>query len=170
MSEMIKTKKYKAVVILFFSVLAAATIYLSTRTTNGDEVFINDFRMEGYNSDRFYYNDHYDKNIILVFFTTWCKICKDQLKDFEIFHGTDTDTQIYAVCTDPENSSELSELLNILNLPYQTLLDKNGNFFYREGLKNVPSTIIIKKGRIVYKKEGYSPSHLDTVKSVIEKL
>jgi len=158
-------------------VLAALSIFLCGCGRDSDQVapgdMAKDFRLDTLSHKRFYLNQHKDKVVVLVFWTTWCSICKAELVDLKsLVDMSDRDDLIVAgVCSDPENADELKQIADNLNLGYPLLLDEGHGVTDRYNITAFPTTLIIdQKGVVSFFREGYSPVIADQIKTKVDHL
>jgi len=98
------------------------------------------------------------KVTVLVFWTTDCTICKQEMLDLKEWHGqrAGDDLVVAAVCMDPEQRDALRGVVADAALPYDVLLDRGGAVGRRYGVKGMPTTVIVgRAGRVRYRIEGY---------------
>ncbi|MCP3943243.1 MAG: TlpA family protein disulfide reductase [Desulfobacteraceae bacterium] len=128
-----------------------------------------DFRLEDINHQRFYLNQHKGKIVIIVFWATWCKVCKAYLNALENVNPEfkDKDIKLVSIVVDPENTDTLSELLKTsIKVSYPILLDRNKHVTEKFSVNELPTTIIIsQKNKIVLVKQGYTPSTITQIQN-----
>ncbi len=104
-------------------------------------------------------NNENTKVTVLAFWATWCIPCihelstiNDNLDDWKKKYQFD----FYAVAEDDSRTiNRVKPLVNGKNWDFTVLLDKNQNLKRELNLMNVPYTIIIKGGKIIYRRSGY---------------
>jgi len=132
-----------------------------------------DFYLETADHKRFYLHQQRGKVVILVFWTTWCTICKLELKDLNTMLKKESfnNLVIAAVCSDPENIGDLKAIQRHLDIKFPVLLDKNGKVSHAYGIKVYPSTVVIgRSGKISLVKKGYNVLILNKIKSKLQEL
>ena len=133
-----------------------------------------DFRLEDSNHQRFYLNQHEGKIIVIVFWATWCQVCKKHLNALEKINPELKEKQIelVSIVVDPENKDTLSELLKTsINVSYPVLLDRKRIVMEKFKIKKIPTTIIIgQKNKIVMQKEGYNLSTISQIRNKLKLL
>lgn len=118
-----------------------------------------DFRLDSLTHQRFYLNQQKGKVVVLVFWTTWCNICKTELSELKSLKDNANNDKVVvaAICTDPENVNEVKQIAESLNIDYPVLLDKGHAVADKYRVSVYPMTIIIdQKGVISFIREGYN--------------
>jgi len=132
-----------------------------------------DFRLDTLAHKRFYLNQHKGKVVVLVFWTTWCKICKTELVDLKSLKDMPNGENlvIAGICSDPENINEVKQIAENLNIDYPVLLDKGQVVTGRYRIGPFPTTVIInQKGVVSFVREGYNPAIANQVKTKVSSL
>ncbi len=134
---------------------------------------VKDFRLMNLNHERFYLNQHKGKTVVLIFWATWCKICKEEmmfLSSLSALYDSD-ELLLAAVCTDPENMDDVKEVQTRFGITLPILLDQKSTVANRYQVTEWPTTIIIDSSqRISYIKQGYSPLIGRQIKTQIQNL
>lgn len=101
-----------------------------------------------------------DKLYVFAFWATWCAPC---LKELEAINGhyaewsKELNMELIAVSIDDSRTEKrVKPLLNGKKWPYTVLLDSNQNLKRALSIANVPYTIAVKNGNIVYVHNGYN--------------
>ncbi|MGA1824586.1 MAG: peroxiredoxin family protein [bacterium] len=133
-----------------------------------------DFRLEDIHHRRFYLNEHTGKRVVIVFWATWCKVCKHYLNALENINSElqKKDITMVSIVIDPENSDTLRELLNTsIHVSYPILLDREGTVMEKFNITAVPTTIIIgPENEIIMNKAGYALSSITQIQSTLNLL
>jgi thiol-disulfide isomerase/thioredoxin len=110
--------------------------------------------------------------IILSFWATWCSNCiyeLDEISDEYTNWQNETKVKLVAVSIDDNRTiSRVKPFLKSHQWNYLVLLDTNQEFKRYLNINAIPFTLILKKGKIIYKKTGYSPTNLSEIYSVIQ--
>lgn len=132
-----------------------------------------DFRLDALDHDRFYLNQQRGKVVVLAFWATWCRFCKGEmvgLKSLSDVQGAEH-IVVAAVCTDPENMSEVEKVVETLEIDYPVLLDRGRRVSRKYGISVLPTTVVIdRQGYISLISEGYSPMIMRRIKARIESI
>jgi len=132
-----------------------------------------DFRLDTLGRDRFYLNQHKGKVVVLVFWATWCRYCKSLLVDLQSLPETagSEDFVIAAICTDPENINDVTEIVGEIGIKYPVLLDRGGEVARKYMVSGFPTTVVIdREGTISQVRRGYSQSVSKQIRSKVVSL
>lgn len=141
-------------------------------TTSPEEV-AKDFRLDTLTHERFYLNQHKDKVVVLVFWTTWCSICKGELVELNAIKNVSEngDVVVASICSDPEDINAVKQIVESLKIEYPVLLDKGQTVTGRYMISAFPTTIIIdQKGVVSFTREGYNSAIASQLKTKISSL
>lgn len=107
-----------------------------------------DFRLDTLTHERFYLNAQRGRVVVLIFWMTTCTICKQEMLEFKaVAEELEPDgVTVASVCTDPENLDAVRHVVDLLGLPFPTLLDHSGRVARRYGVRAWPTTVIIDRG------------------------
>ncbi len=159
------------------AVLVGLSILLSSCGTDSDIIrpgdIAKDFRLDTLTHKRFYLNQHKDKVVVLVFWTTWCSVCKTELvklKSLKDMPGGEN-LVVAGVCNDPENINDVKQIARNLNIDYPVLLDKGQVVTDKYRISSFPTTVIIdQKGIVSFIREGYNSAIANQVKTKVSGL
>lgn len=166
-----KSLLYKIAVLVGLSVLLSSCGTASDKVTPGD--IAKDFRLDTLTHERFYLNQHKDKVVVIVFWTTWCNVCKAELVELKsLMNMPGHDNLVIAgICCDPENINNVKWIVENLNIDYPVLLDKGQIVTGKYRISAFPTTVIIdQKGVVSFIKEGYNSAIADQVKTKVASL
>ena len=116
-------------------------------------------------------NEFGNEIIIVNFFATWCKPCRDEHKYIKKFSEEDK-IRIIGI-NYKDNSKKTIEWLKNLGNPYSNIpLDKKGNIAIDWGVYGIPETFIVNsKGIIKYRHVGPVDKKIyKEIKSIIQKI
>ncbi|MCK5677719.1 MAG: TlpA family protein disulfide reductase [Flavobacteriaceae bacterium] len=106
-----------------------------------------------------------NKLIILSFWATWCIPCINELNAIsEVYKNwqEETNVQLIAVSIDDNRTiSRVRPLINSNEWEYEILFDKNQDLKRALQITNIPYTLIVKNGVIVFQHAGYIPGNED---------
>jgi peroxiredoxin len=120
-------------------------------------VKLDDLQGNSFNTGTF--NNENTKVTVLAFWATWCIPCiyelstiNDNLDDWKKKYQFD----VYAISQDDSRTiNRVKPLVNGKNWDFPVLLDKNQDLKRELNLMNVPYTIVIKGGKIIYRHPGF---------------
>ncbi len=100
-----------------------------------------------------------DKPIIMTFWATWCIPCLTELSSInENFESWNEKYQfeLYAISVDDDRTvKKVPTLVAGKGWPYKILLDTNQDLKRKLNINSIPYLIVIKNGKIIYKKTGF---------------
>lgn len=112
-----------------------------------------------------------DKIYVFSFWATWCGPCVnelDEMNDLQEDWKKNINVEIVAVSVDDSRTQKrVKPLVKGKEWSYNVLLDTNQDFKRAMSIANVPYTIVVKNGKIVYIQNGYVPG---SEKDLYEKL
>jgi peroxiredoxin len=157
--------------------LVCISVFLTSCGRDGDTVIpgesAKDFRLDTLSHERFYLNQHKGKVVVLVFWTTWCSICKGELVELNSIKNVSEngDVVVASICSDPEDINAVKQIVESLKIEYPVLLDKGQTVTGRYMISAFPTTIIIdQKGVVSFTREGYNPAIASQLKTKISSL
>ena len=160
-------------VINFLILFCLILLLISCGKTGGPPVIgetAANFRLNTLDHERFYLNQNKGKVVVLIFWATWCRACKTEmvvLQNFTALPGWQ-DVTVAAVCTDPENLSDVKSIVRNLKISYPVLLDHNARLFQKFQLTLYPTTLIIdQRQRLSFIRVGYDPAIMNRIKSKV---
>jgi len=111
--------------------------------------------------------------IILSFWATWCSNCiyeLDEINDEYANWQLKANVKLIAISIDDYRAiSRVKPFLKSHQWPYLILLDTNQELKRAYNVNAIPYTIILKNGKVVYQKSGYSPTNLSDIYAVLKK-
>ncbi|MHC4114140.1 MAG: TlpA disulfide reductase family protein [Planctomycetota bacterium] len=132
-----------------------------------------DFRLDTLAHERFYLNQQKKKVVVLVFWTTWCNVCKAELVALKSLKDMPNSENlvIAGICSDPENINEARQIAENLNIDYPLLLDKSRIVTTRYNISVFPTTIVIdQRGIVRFIRREYNSAIINQVKTKVESL
>lgn len=125
----------------------------SVTITTPPSFILKDIFNNTYNLD-----DYKNQTVILNFWSMSCKICKEELKDFEKIYNTYQDNVILLTIISPElsNSSteEIKKYIEENNYSFPVLIDESSTYFKKYGISSFPNTFIIDNNEVKIKIPG----------------
>jgi peroxiredoxin len=144
-----------AVVITAGWIIAAAPGWFAARPTTTSEGLRNDpapdFVLKDLDGAPFRLNDQRGKPVLLIFGTTWCPSCREEIPHMKDIHARYANRGLVIVNINVRESRDKVSRYAVNNeLPYRSLLDEDGAVSERYGIRGVPSLILLDEaGRIV---------------------
>ena len=110
--------------------------------------------------------------IIVSLWTTWCAPCKNELDAInDVYQDWQDETKVkfYAISVDDSRTvKRVRPLVNGKGWEFDVLLDTNNELKRSLGTAIIPLTLVISKGKIVYKSTGYTSGAEDDIYKVIK--
>lgn len=128
--------------------------------------------LEGVNFQTEKFNEKGGKPIVLLFWATWCIPCineltatDDNLEDW----NKSTKFDLYAISEDDSRTAgRVNPLVKGKGWEFNVFLDKNQDLKRELNIANVPYTIIIKNGEIIYRHQGYVAGDENIIYKIIK--
>jgi len=161
MKETIMAERYKGliyrisvVILAIFPIIAAPELFVFLGTGDAKaapEGKAPDFVLKDLQGGKFKLSNHKGKPVLLIFGTTWCPYCRDdipRLKD--IYNGYVKKGLIMANIDIQESRDRVSRFADKYKLPYLVLLDETADVAKSYGVQGVPTMVLIdQKGMVV---------------------
>ena len=114
------------------------------------------------------------KNVkVLAFWATWCVPCINELDAIsEIYEDwqDETNVELIAISTDDSRTKKrIRPLVNGKDWEYEILLDDNQDLKRALNISVLPHLLVVKNGKIVYRKTSYTPGSEDELYEIIQK-
>lgn len=112
--------------------------------------------------------------VVLSFWATWCKPCISELntisEEIENWQNEVKFSFIAISIDDSRSSSKVKSLANGSAWDFKIALDQNQELKRNFGVKNIPFTVVLKNGEVVYQHSGYLPGDENILWAEIQKL
>jgi peroxiredoxin len=117
------------------------------------EVKAPDFVLEDLKGNQVMLSDYKGKTVLLVFTATWCPYCRAEIPHLKEIYSKYNAKGLEIIYIDIQESVEkVSSFMAKHNIPFKTLLDKDGKVAYLFGVRGVPTKFLIgKDGTILCK-------------------
>lgn len=129
-----------------------------------------DFTLENLNGEKLSLEDYRGKNVLINFWTTWCRFCVKEMPDFQKFYDEykDNDFTILAVNLG-ETKSKITEFMEQNGYNFPVLLDTNGEVGVSYMVSGIPASYIVDKEGII-RTIKVGPISYSEIKQIIEGL
>lgn len=140
-----------------------------------EETITVDFTLEDINGDLFELKEYIGSGpILLDFWATWCKPCKDAMPNLQMFHDNyeEQGLTVAAISIDsPRSLNKIKPFIKSRRYTFKILLDPNGEILQQFQGKNIPFQVLIDKdGKVVETHTGYSPGDEKILEKKIQEL
>ncbi|MDP3098808.1 MAG: TlpA disulfide reductase family protein [Syntrophales bacterium] len=103
-----------------------------------------DFVLKDIQGGKFRLNDQRGKPVLLIFGTTWCPSCRDEIPHLKDIYARYAKKGLIMVNIDiQESRDKVSRYADKYELPYRVLLDENGDLAQTYGIRGVPTLILL---------------------------
>lgn len=114
-----------------------------------------------------------DNDLMIVsLWATWCVPCKNELDAINDVYQDwqdETNVKLYAISIDDSRTvKRVKPLVNGKGWEFDVLLDTNNDLKRALGTATVPYTIVISKGKVIYKHSGYTPGAEDELYEILK--
>lgn len=145
--------------ILFFLFCSFSLVFAQNEDDQNKIVFQN-FILENLDGDFIELEEEIGEGpVLLSFWATWCKPCKEELKEFnKLFEKySDSGLKIFAISIDNEKSiAKVKPYVRTNDFKFTVLLDPNSEAARMYYAQMVPYSVILNKsGEIIYSHLGY---------------
>lgn len=140
---------------IFYSLIVILILSVSISAQS-----ITNLRLKTVDNKRFEIKEHLNKGpIVVAFWATWCKPCRKELpaiKEVYEKHKDDGLTILAISIDSPRSLSKVKNFVKKSKLPYEFLVDPNGEQSTKLQVKDIPYTLLADNtGKIVYTHRGY---------------
>ena len=154
----------------FFCIIL--TIFSSVSYSQIPSVDIKDLNGKVFNTSEF---DNNNNPIIINFWATWCKPCKQELNNIaEVYDDwqDETGVKIIAISVDDSRtSSKVAPYVNSADWDYEIYLDPNKELARALGVSSMPHTLLLDENKnIVWQHRGYIPGDEDKLFDQVKKI
>ena len=114
-----------------------------------------------------------DKPVIVSFWATWCVPCINELDAIsEVYPDWQDETGVKLIAISRDDDRTARRLLPLVNgkaWDYEVYRDYNDDLKRAFNIASIPFMIIIKDGKIVSTRSGYTPGSEDEIYEIISK-
>jgi peroxiredoxin len=116
-----------------------------------DDVYAADFTLRSLNGKDFRLSDYKGKVVLLNFMATWCPECRTSIPYLKAIYAQYNPQGLIMLSISVEEPEEkVAAFSKKNNLPYTTLLDREGTIARNYGVVGVPVKVLIdREGRII---------------------
>ena len=136
-------------VIAVFAVIAMPDWFAqrgATGAKDAQEDKAPDFILKDIHGGKFRLNDQRGKPVLLIFGTTWCPSCREEIPHLKDIYAQYAKKGLIMVNIDiQESRDKVSRYADKYELPYRLLLDENGDVAKTYGIRGVPTLILLDK-------------------------
>lgn len=129
------------------------------------------FSLKGIDGKTIKLSDYKGKILILNFFATWCRPCREEIPDFVKFYKEykDKGVEILGVSVVGSKEKNVKDLIKKMKINYSVSMSDGKIEKLFGGIRFVPTTFIIdKKGNIVKKRIGMM--NQEELKKIVEEI
>ncbi len=148
-------KKYLGLFLLFGLMLGV----FSAPAFSEEAMPAPDFNLSDLDNKSFRLSSYKGKQpVILLFWTTWCPYCREELKTINQMGEELKNKKMEVLAIDiGESLPRVSKFIKALNFTYPVLLDQNANVAKSYGVFGVPTYVIIDDKGNIFRQENYFP-------------
>ncbi len=110
--------------------------------------------------------------MVVSLWATWCIPCRNELTAINDVYEEwkeEVDVRVYAVSIDDSRTvKSVRPMVNGKNWDFTVLLDTNNNLKRELSANNVPLTLVIKNGKIIYRHSGYTSGAEDDIFDILK--
>lgn len=164
------TSKHLWIIIAAVGAIAAG---MALVTVGPDDKLVPHFHLETASGRRFYLREHLGKCVVLVFWSTACVPCKEEMAFLAELHSDLGEKRlvIAGICTDAESPDQAEAIADQLRISYAIPLDTDGKVAKSLGIKAVPTTVLINAAGVeVWRREGYDPAVRRAIRSQVDRV
>jgi cytochrome c biogenesis protein CcmG/thiol:disulfide interchange protein DsbE len=109
-----------------------------------------DFILKDIQGGKFSLNDQRGKPVLLIFGTTWCPSCREEIPHLKDIYAQYAKKGLIMVNIDiQESRDKASRYAEKYELPYRLLLDENGAVSEMYGIRGVPAMILLDEAGMI---------------------
>jgi peroxiredoxin len=109
-----------------------------------------DFILKDIQGGKFSLNDQRGKPVLLIFGTTWCPSCREEIPHLKDIYARYAKKGLVMVNIDiQESRDKVSRYADKYELPYRLLLDENGAVSEMYGIRGVPAMILLDEAGMI---------------------
>ncbi len=128
--------------------------------------------LDGKNFDAALLNAADNKPKVVFFWATWCVPCINELtavNDIKESWTKELKYELYAIAEDDNRSyKKVAPLVSGRGWTFTILGDKNQELKRKMGISDIPYTLIVKNGKIVYRHIGYNDGDEEEIYAILK--
>jgi len=93
-----------------------------------------------------------EQPVLLHFWAVWCSVCAAERG---VIESISQNWPVLSVAMQSGNSDTLNSFMQSKDIAWRTINDEQGTISERFGVKAVPTTFIVKEGKIIFAQRGY---------------
>jgi peroxiredoxin len=160
---------------ILFILLCSFSLVLAQNEDDQNKMVFQNFILENLDGDFIELEEEIGEGpVLLSFWATWCKPCKEELKEYnKLFRKySDSGLKIFAISIDNEKSiAKVKPYARTNDFQFTVLLDPNSEAARMYYAQMVPYSVILNKsGEIIYSHLGYKKGDELEIDRIISKL
>ncbi len=109
-----------------------------------------DFILRDLNDRTFRLSEQRGKPVLLIFSTTWCPSCREEIPYLKNVHAAYAAKGLEMVNIDiQEKKEKVSRFAAAYKIPYRTLLDAAGDVATAYGVRGIPNLVLVDRNGII---------------------
>ncbi len=137
---------------LFIGLVMLSAYSRASEESIGGQVSAADFILEDLNGEKIVLSDILkEKKTVLIFWTTWCYLCRKELPQVEKFYRENKDKMAVIGIDIRESKTKVERFVRKLGISYPIALDYDGSVAKLYNVRGVPTIVAVDKdARIMY--------------------
>lgn len=149
--------------------VSSSLLFFSAKAQMLPEINLVDMNGSSFSTSQI--NAQKDSVVVLCFWASWCVPCLNELSAIHEEYADwkkELKFNLYAISTDDSRTDKrVKPLANGKGWGFNVLLDKNQDLKRELNVANIPFTVIIKNGKVLYRHAGYVAGDETVIKKII---